>query len=75
MTQLSDEFSVGEIVVFDQVYAVNRITGEATRELRQFVVVESSQNGFTLYPTIIANGKNRTVTQQPAPNAKPRRIA
>ena len=66
------EFAEADFVVFDGVFAINRITGKSTGKLAEFVVIDPI--GPKLYPPMIATGpsKFRTVASFPATNAKPR---
>lgn len=68
----------GDIITFEGVYAVNRITKQTTGALRQFVVTADAANGATqvsIYPAIVpaaADGsavQYQTVTASPANGA------
>lgn len=74
---ITGTLNVGDIITFDGVHAVNRVTKQSTGELRQFVVTAAAANGATsvnIYPAIIpAVGGNavqyQTVDASPLANA------
>lgn len=74
---ITGTLNVGDIITFDGVFAVNRVTKQSTGELRQFVVTAAAASGATtigIYPAIVpASGGNavqyQTVTASPLTNA------
>ena len=65
--------NVGDIITFDNVLAVNRITKVSTGQAQQFVVTQAAPNGATtinIYPAIVPPVLNGTNTPTgPAPAA------
>lgn len=74
---ITGTLNVGDIITFDGVYAVNRVTKQTTGELRTFVVtaaVASAGTSISIYPAIVppVNGnavQYQTVTASPASSA------
>lgn len=74
---ITGTLAVGDIITFENVYAVNRITKQSTGMLRQFVVTAAVSNGGTsisIYPALVpANAgvavQYQTVTVSPSNGA------
>lgn len=54
--------SEGDIVVFDGIFAVNRVTKQRTDRLQEFVVTDDTGEHF--YPTPPASAKNPRVVRR-----------
>lgn len=77
VSAISGTLNKGDIITVAGVYAVNRVTKQATAQLRQFVVTSAVANGATsipIYPALVAPlagqpVQYQTVSAIPASNA------
>ena len=82
VTAATGTLAQGDVVTFDALYGVNRITKQSTGQLAQFVVTASTVTGFTsvsIYPAIVpGNGTQQvqyqTVVASPANNTQMRLV-
>lgn len=83
ITAITGTLAKGDIVTFDGVNGVNRVTKQSTGSLEQFVVTAAVATGgtsVTIYPAIVppVGGNSvqyQTVTASPANNAQMRLVA
>lgn len=77
ISAITGTFVAGDIITFEGVFAVNRVTKATQAKLRQFVILEAVANGGTsvsIYPALTpavggSNVQYQTVTASPANGA------